>query len=434
MKKIFLFLILCLISQNITIAQELKKKDKKKIIASVSDLLITNYVFEENAISMSKLLEKNQQNGKYKSFRSTKDFISALVSDIRSVNNDQHLDIYYRPKENNQPENNSSLPKSLLEERGSKNNYGLKEVKILDGNIGYINVSNFSLGNFLEQAKIAVSSAMSFVKNTDALILDMKNNPGGSNDLTIYLLSYFFSETKQPLWDAYHRPSNKTTKFNTVKTNGEKYLNKPLYILLDNGSFSAPEAFAYSLKHYEMATVIGEKSYGGAHPSLVYKINDEFSILIPTSRIINPITKTDWEQKGVTPNIETSSKKALITAQIIALEKLNELNKRVEYENYIKTLNSIKEPLIIDEAILSNYLGKYELAKDRHLTITKNCEFLFGQMTGDNNKIKLIALDKTSFKAENMDAQIKFNMAEEGIVNGLTFSIGNNNMEATKTE
>ena len=55
-------------------------------------------------------------------------------------------------------------------------------------------------------------------------------------------------------------------------------------------------------------------------------------------------------------------------------------------------------------------------------------------MTGDDNKIKLIALDKTSFKAENMDAQIKFNMTENGLVNGLTFSIGNNDMEATKTE
>lgn len=434
MNKLFLFLVLCFLTIQSIKSQELSNNQKKKLITSVSDLLVKNYVFEDDATAVSAFLNNNFKNGKYKSVNDTQKFIDLIVSDIRSINNDQHLDIYFLSNKKRSQGSKTTLPTSLLEERGAKNNYGIKEIKVLDGNIGYLNISNFSLSDYFDEAKKTFKSSMNFVGNTDALILDMRNNPGGSNDLTIFLLSYFFSKENKHLWDVFDKPSNKTTKYYTDTIKQNKYVDKPVFILLNSNSFSAPEAFAYSLKHYGKAKVIGEKSYGGAHPTLVFKIDEEFSVQIPTSRIINPITNTDWEQKGVIPDIQSSSDKALVTAQIMALEKLNENQPKEEYQTFIKSLKSIENPLVIDEKILESYTGKYELGPNRILTITKSCEFLYGQMTGDENKIKLIALNENTFKAKDIDAQITFHLEETRGTSELTFSIGNNTMNGKKVK
>ena len=67
---------------------------------------------------------------------------------------------------------------------------------------------------------------------------------------------------------------------------------------------------------------MGEVTGGGANPGGPVRINDDFVIFIPTGRAINPITKTNWEGTGVTPDVQVPQDKALVTAEKLALEKI----------------------------------------------------------------------------------------------------------------
>lgn len=69
------------------------------------------------------------------------------------------------------------------------------------------------------------------------------------------------------------------------------------------------------------AIVVGERTGGGAHGTLSHRVNNHFTISVPFSRSINPVTKTDWEGTGVKPDIEVPAEYALLTAEIAALEK-----------------------------------------------------------------------------------------------------------------
>lgn len=61
---------------------------------------------------------------------------------------------------------------------------------------------------------------------------------------------------------------------------------------------------------------------GGANPGDIFRIDEKFSIFIPTGRAINPITKTNWEGVGVKPDVQVSRSQALSIAQELALEKI----------------------------------------------------------------------------------------------------------------
>ena len=92
--------------------------------------------------------------------------------------------------------------------------------------------------------------------------------------------------------------------------------------------FSGAEAFAYDLQSAKRATGVGEVTGGGAHPSRPFPLDDHFTIRVPFARAINPVTKTDWEGKGIQPEVKVPADQALDKAKQLAAEKLATLHKR----------------------------------------------------------------------------------------------------------
>ncbi len=218
-------------------------------------------------------------------------------------------------------------------------NYGFEKITRLDGNIGYIEYTGFPEGN--KSAQQILDAAMNFVSNTNALIIDLRNNQGGDGKMVELFLSYFFAK-KIKLSESYTRYNHKTTQSYTMqKVNGKKYLNKPIYILVNNKTISAAEALAYNLQQNKIAKVIGDKTYGAANPVKVFFIGNKYHLFIPISSEKNTITNTNWEHIGIDADIKISSEKALIKAQIIALENLLKSNIKMEL-----TENDIKEKIL----------------------------------------------------------------------------------------
>jgi C-terminal processing protease CtpA/Prc len=318
-------------------AQDVAERNKQ--ILEIANKINEYYIFEDVANQLS---EKLKSEIALKTFDNLtdKEFAKSLSAYLTKNGNDLHFNVLYRPGD--EGEEKVVNEKKLLQKYDSINrqwNYGFEKVARLDGNIGYIEYTGFPEGN--KSAQQILDAAMSFVSNTNALIIDLRNNRGGDGKMVELFLSYFFDK-KTKLSDTYTRYNDKTTKSYTVqKVNGKKYLGKPVYVLVNNKTISAAEALAYNLQQNKIATIIGDKTYGAANPVKVFFIANKYHLFIPVSIEKNSVTNTNWEHIGINADIKTSSEKALIKAQVIALQNLLKTNIKTEL-----TENEIKEKIL----------------------------------------------------------------------------------------
>jgi C-terminal processing protease CtpA/Prc len=323
--NLFLFYVIICFYYNVN-AQELTERNKQ--IKEIAEKINQYYIFEDVASQLSKKLKSEIE---LKTFDNLTDleFAKSLSSYLTKNGNDLHFNVLYRPSQ--EDEKKSINEKDLLKKYDSINkqwNYGFEKVTRLDGNIGYIEYTGFPEGN--KSAQQILDATMNFVSNTNALIIDLRNNQGGDGKMVELFLSYFFDK-KIKLGESYTRYNDKTVKsFTLKKVNGKKYLNKPVYILVNNKTISAAEALAYNLQQNNIAKVIGDKTYGAANPVKVFFIGNKYHLFIPISAEKNSITNTNWEHLGIDADIKISSEKALIKAQILILENLSKSNAKTE--------------------------------------------------------------------------------------------------------
>src|SRR5207253_8430372 len=157
--------------------------------------------------------------------------------------------------------------------------------------------------------------------DTDALIIDLRDNGGGQPRMVAYIASYLFDK-RMHLNDLYERRTNSTQEFWTRDVPGRKFGGtKPVYLLTSKRTFSGAEEFSYDLQSLGRATIIGETTGGGAHPTQQFRIDDRFVIGVPFARAINPITKTNWEGGRVASDVRVPAADALETARRLITEK-----------------------------------------------------------------------------------------------------------------
>jgi hypothetical protein len=308
-------------------ASVLNAKEIHVTIDSISNKLKNSYVFPAVASRMVEILNANLSNGKYSSLISPGDLARQLTDDLREISKDKHLMVVYDPaiiaRENAlTAEDRANEEAEWVKELAGHlkaDNYGFKEVKIMDGNIGYIDLREFVDPKYGSET---LTNAMNSLKDTRAIIIDLRQNDGGSPEMVQLLASYFFSTTPVHLADYYNRPRNERTESWTLSTvPGLRRPETDLYILTSNKTFSAAEAFSYELKQLKRATIVGEKTAGGAHLTGSVIATDKFYVRIPQGRTTSPVTNSNWEGTGVTPDIEVNAAVALKVAQAKALER-----------------------------------------------------------------------------------------------------------------
>jgi C-terminal processing protease CtpA/Prc len=85
-------------------------------------------------------------------------------------------------------------------------------------------------------------------------------------------------------------------------------------VLTSDRTFSGGEEFAYNLKHFGRATIVGETTVGGAHPTEPVELPRDFVMGVPNARPVHPVTGTNWEGSGVEPDIAVPAETALEVA------------------------------------------------------------------------------------------------------------------------
>jgi len=383
-------------------AEQLSNLTKKNTINSAADLLSKNYVYPSIAEKMNSYIRDKLEKGKYEQINDSNAFADKLTEDLQFISKDKHLRIKNDPtrvavlrEEEKQPDSDKIDPDFLRQAK--QENFGFKEVRIIDGNIGYLNLTRFyhtSIGG-----DTAVS-AMNFLANTDALIIDLRKNGGGSPSMTQLITSYLYGDEPVHLNTFYKRPSDSLKQTWTLPhIQGKGRPNVPVYVLISSRSFSAAEEFSYNLRNLDRATLIGETTGGGAHSGGTEIVNDQFTIWLPQGRSINPITNTDWEGVGVKPHVEVNPKDALTLAHKKALNALSEATPGeggFKYRWYIQRLKAQSSPIKLEDEVLASYIGVYGPRK-----ISLENGDLYYQRQG-RGKLKLTAINSTTFAVEGL--------------------------------
>lgn len=297
--------------------------DKRQTIDALFDALNESYVFPDLAKKAEEAVRKALAEGAYKEITSGGAFAQRLSADVNAILKDAHFRMRYSSQvlpEREDRSEPSPAEVEAIERMVMRHNGGVSQVDVLMGNIGYIEVESF-LG--AEAIARPAAAAFEFIKDTDALIIDLRRNGGGSPEAVRILCSYLFGEKPVHLNSIYWRPNNSTRDFYTLETlAGPRYLNKPVYVVTSKRTGSGAEECAYNLQTQKRATIVGEVTWGGANPGGNVRLNDHFAVFVPMGRAINPITKTNWEGTGVQPDVACASGDALLQAQILALEAL----------------------------------------------------------------------------------------------------------------
>ena len=379
-----------------------------EIIDSISQALNEIYVFPEVAKKMEKTMRDNLKKGKYKDTETIDEFAEMLSRDLLDISHDKHLRVrYMTPEEAAEPERMSqedvsdediAKQREMQRRRAAASNFGFKKLEILPGNIGYLKLDGFNDAEFAGPTAVA---AMNFLANCEAIIFDLRENGGGSPSMIQLLTSYFLEEPTH-INSFYVRAEDSINQFWTLPyVPGPKMTGTDLYVLTSNYTFSAAEEFTYNMKNLKRATIVGETTGGGAHPVTrgVFP-NLNIAMSLPFGRAINPISGTNWEGTGVTPDIETSRDNALTAAHLEALKTLKENttdpDRLAVIQWGITGLEAAMNPVTLDEETARSYTGAYGPRK-----ITYDNGVLYYQRE-DRPRQELLPLTKTIFHMDGV--------------------------------
>ncbi len=192
---------------------------------------------------------------------------------------------------------------------------------------------------------------MQTLRGADALIIDLRENGGGSPDTVVLLASYLFDEPNLELFEIVPRSHGEPRKYRTmdvpaVHRNGKR----PVYVLTSHQTFSGGEGLAYLLQERGRAKVIGETTAGAANPGRPYPVHESIEVTVPNGQIRTAVTRKNWEGHGVVPDLPLAVAEAPRMAQRLALKKLLEGNLdrawSTSLRSRLKTLESPTDPSV----------------------------------------------------------------------------------------
>jgi retinol-binding protein 3 len=336
-----------LLGAQAPIAPSLTGATRAAVLDSVRALLQRVYVDADTGRRLASHLATRQRARAYDSLSDPLQFARRVTADVRSLNDDKHL-VLIPPGAGPRGGHGggAGAPRIVMQGPGAsgagatppsdaagqrvvimappdgrdaaRRNFGLRKVEVLDGNIGYLEVAGF---DGAEGANEAIGHALRLLEHTDAIIVDVRRNGGGSGEMSHMLFSHFLDATPVPTVRVRDRSDGSDTVLTSVaNVPGPRRTTVPLYVLTSNFSASAAEEFAFVLRNKGRATIVGERTAGAGHMNHIIDVGHGFQFSVSFSRVSDPVTGAEWERVGVPPTIATDAASALSVAHRHALD------------------------------------------------------------------------------------------------------------------
>ena len=294
--------ILIVLSLNLALGQvSMTKSQKEEFLKDLVSSFESEYVWEEKGKVIAKALQYKIDNGDYSGLNEAEIFVETLNRDLFVLSNDRHLTIEVynpkpeKPKETTDPVNKSLFKKELLAE-------GIYYLK-------------FDVFPHLDQSvEEEIEEMFTSLKTPKVIIFDLRDNSGGSDKTVNYIAGYFFKE-KTMLATSYQWNSSPKEIWALPKKLSESLSETKLMLLTSQATFSAAEIFAQRLQLHGKAKVIGEPTFGAAHRTASYLMNDVFMLHWPYEYSKHVKGDKDLEGVGIKPDYKVhynSAKKMVL--------------------------------------------------------------------------------------------------------------------------
>lgn len=219
----------------------------------------------------------------------------------------------------------------------------IKRALILEGSVGYI-----KLAEFRESTAKDLSKALKKLKKKEmkALILDLRNNPGGLLNSAIEVTSKFLEDRKLVVFTKTR--DGQEIKYHSMPLKG-KVLDIPMVVMINRGSASGSEIVAAGLRENKRAILLGETSFGKGSVQTVLPLSDGSAVRITTAKYYTPLG-TSIHEKGIIPDIIVVQKKIKTAEDVFQEIKNNNKNDKFNYkEDYqiLRALDLIRGLLVL---------------------------------------------------------------------------------------
>ncbi len=386
--------------------------DGRAAAEAIRKLLNEHYVLTELRPKFDAILAKGIADKRY-DVAEPEELVKRINADLATVTPDKHLGVMYDPEQARQlaaapPGAGADDAPPSAEDivAAERRNHGLVQMKILPGNIRYLESDGFVWAGKASQR--AYADAMRFLSGGDAVIIDMRPNGGGSPEAVRYMVSHFM-EPNKPLM-TFHMGSSRTDTTATLATlDAPRMVGKPLYVLSGPGSGSAAEEFLGHVAGYRLGEIIGGTSAGAGFRNEFFPVPGGLVISISVGRAVLASTGRDWEGVGIKPTTEVALDKALDVAQLHALRKLAataEPARKKEFDD-AATLLAVKIDPVTPALPLAAYAGTF----GPRSIAAKEGKLVYHGPTG--HAFNMIALGPNQFTLEE-DPSLRITFAVNG--------------------
>ncbi len=395
----------------------------REAVAGIAKAIADNYWSPEKGAKFAADLTAAADRGEFDGFTDPRDLATALTNRLKPI--DHHFNVVWRPVDPNAPppemRGGPPTPADIAQHDAAdaRINYGFRRVEILSGNIGYIDLREFA-GFDPEAAdqgpRDAADAALSLIRGSDAVIIDLRDNGGGSPAMVGYLASAFVPADAN-IYNTFHYRGG-TQSEAPIKPYAKPRLAVPLYILTSARTGSAAEALAYTLQQAGRAVIVGDTSGGAANPGGMVPAGGGFAIFVSGGSPENPITHTNWETVGVKPDQPVPAAQALTAARRLALvavlAKAPEGPFRTDSQWALEALDAEAKPPIPPAADLA---GSYS-----GVAVTINADGLLQLQRGQRPVQPLLALGADTFSVRGEpDRRMRFERDAAGKVIALSY-------------
>lgn len=390
-------------------------------VGEIADVIEENFFDAVVARDVSSALRSDAAAGAFSSL-SNEALAKELTSRLKKV--DGHFRVG-APAEAG-AEANPSLSIGY-EDQVRRINFGFRSVDILPGNIGYIDLRFFADFDSADAPERSVAdAALQMIAHTDAVIIDLRDNGGGSPPMAAYLASAFLPPDSRAYMAEHYRSGEIISQApETPVDPARRRLTAPLIVMISARSASAAEALAYSLQSVQRAVVVGQSSMGAASMARPAATPSGFVVFVPYASTISPITNANWEGAGVIPDVVGPVADAKAHAHQMALrmatERLAEPAMAAE-NRWI--LEALEKP--VAEVALDDYAGLYG-----DVTVSVSGAGL-SYRQGARPPLMLQALELDLFTVVHEPTQrVRFKRDDSGKVSGLNRLWSEGTVEAT---
>lgn len=291
----------------------------RAVVLSLARVLRERFAFRERGAAAAVEIEAMEARGEFRDARTAAELMTRIESRVGPVVNDRHFRVrYFGPEavagftEGPPAAEEVAAFHEEIRLRGSE----IPDVRWLAGNIGYLRINMF-----LDAPPVTekLAAAFGMLSETGALIIDVRDAPGGEPAGVASVISHLVDRPTPTVHvdDPAGSPQRRTFH---AEPRTPAFTGRPVYVLIDSGTASGAEEFAYDLQAMGRAVLVGQGTWGGATPGGYRPLAEGFVAFIPMQIVTNTVTGTNWEGVGVRPDVEVPADQALATAHRLALE------------------------------------------------------------------------------------------------------------------